>query len=89
VAELIHQFRDPIRAAAGVSYVVQAWGATDRGWHGWLVFIAADGSILRTGRLIARRNREHLRRWAMRLPIAALDDALAHAVPTSTELPAA
>jgi hypothetical protein len=89
VAELIHQFHDPIRSTDGVPYVVQVWGEPDQGWHGWLVFIAVDGSMLRTARLTSRRSRDLLHRWATRLRARALADALTQGIPPSAKLPAA
>ena len=89
MAELIHQFREPITSRGGVSYVAQAWMEHDGDWKGWLVFIAADGAILRTGHLCAYPSRDMMRRWAARLPARALAAGLARAVPASAELPAA
>jgi len=89
VAELIYQLPAPFQSPDGVSYVVQAWAELDGAWHGWLVFIAADGSILRTGRLTSYANRDRLRRWAVRLRRRALTTALERAVPPTSEHPAA
>ena len=89
VAELIHQYPDPLLSADGVAYVVQAWGECDIRWHGWLVFIAADGRILRTARETSHANREAVRVWAAHLRPSALTRALSRAVPSSAELPAA
>ena len=88
-AELIHQFRDPVPSADGVLYVAQAWAARDHGWNGWLVFIAADGRILRTERETTQPSRDALRRWVAQLADADLRAALQRAVPPNAELPAA
>ena len=87
--ELIHQFRDPVPSPDGVLYVAQAWAARDHGWHGWLVFIAADGRIVRTARETTRRSRDAMRTWASALSEADLRGALLRAVPPSEEMPAA
>jgi hypothetical protein len=89
MAELIHQFPDPVRSAAGVPYVAQVWGEGDARWSGWLVFIAVDGHILRTVRSTPRSNRDAVRRWALGLRPAHLSRALARAIPASEALPAA
>jgi hypothetical protein len=88
-AELVHQFRDPVPSPDGVLYVAQAWAERDRGWHGWLVFIAADGRILRTPRERAHASRDAMRAWVTGLAATHLRDALARAVPPSEEMPAA
>ncbi len=89
MTELIHQFRDPVYSADGVPYVVQAWAEREARWHGWLVFIAADGRILRTARESTHRTRDAVRVWAAGLDLRALSRALARAVPPSASLPAA
>jgi len=88
-AELIHQFHDPVPSPDGVLYVAQAWAARDHGWNGWLVFIAADGRILRTARETTEPSRDALRRWVAALAVVDLRAALQRAVPPSEELPAA
>jgi hypothetical protein len=87
--ELIHQYREPVRSPAGVPYVAQAWAHGDGQWHGWLVFIAADGSILRTVREKLYATRHAVVVWAMAQRPADLGRALARAVPPTAELPAA
>jgi hypothetical protein len=87
--ELIHQFREPVRTAAGVPYVAQAWGQRNGKWHGWLVFIAADGRILRTAREKVYASKDAVLVWAMSLRPGDLGRALGRAVPPSAELPAA
>ena len=89
MAELIHQYREPVRSADGVPYVAQAWAHGNGRWHGWLVFIAADGSILRTEREKVYASRHAVIVWAMALRPSDLSRALAGAVPPSAELPAA
>jgi hypothetical protein len=88
-AELIYQVRQPVRAADGTAYVAQAWGQRNDRWHAWLVFIAADGRILRTAREKAYASRDAVLVWAVALRAADLARALARAVPPSAELPAA
>lgn len=88
-AELIHQFRDPVPSPDGVLYVAQAWAERNHGWHGWLVFIAADGRILRTPLETTRRSRNAMHVWASDLSDAHLRGALQRAVPPSEEMPAA
>ena len=88
-AELIHQFREPVRSPDGVPYVAQAWGEGGGEWHAWLVFIAADGRILRTAREKIYASRDAVLVWAVALRAADLTRALARAVPPSAELPAA
>ena len=88
-AELIHQFRDPVPSPDGVLYVAQAWAARDHGWTGWLVFIAADGRILRTERETMQSSRDAIRRWVAALAAQDLRAALQRAVPPNAELPAA
>jgi len=88
-AELVYQFREPVRAPDGVTYVAQAWGQRNSRWHGWLVFIAADGRILRTAREKVYASRDAVLVWAVSLRPADLGRALARAVPPSAELPAA
>jgi len=87
--ELICQFRDPVRSGEGVAYVAQVWARRDDRWHAWLVFIAADGRILRTARETIQASRDAVRDWAAALRPADLHVALARAVPPSAELPAA
>ena len=89
MAEMIHQLPDLVRAPDGVSYVVQVWGENDERWHGWLVFIAADGSILRTGREMSKVSRAALLVWAMKLGRAQVKRALGRAFAPSAERPAA
>lgn len=89
MGELIHQFREPVRSADGIAYVAQAWGHGNGRWHGWLVFIAADGSILRTEREKVYATRHAVLVWAMTLRPSDLARALARAVPPSAALPAA
>lgn len=87
--ELIYQIRQPVRAANGTTYVAQVWGQRNDRWHAWLVFIAADGRILRTAREKAYASREAVLVWAVALRPAELTRALERAVPPSAELPAA
>ena len=89
MGELIHQFAEPVNAADGVAYVAQVWAEFDTRWHGWLVFIAADGRILRTGRETSQASRDAMAVWAAGLRPIYLDGALARAVPPSAEMPAA
>ena len=70
-------------------YVAQAWGQRDGRWHSWLVFIAADGSILRTAREKVYASRHAVLRWATALRPADLGRALARAVPSTAKRPAA
>ena len=90
MAELIYQCSAPLQSADGIAYVVQTWGERDRdGWHGWLVFIAADGAILRTARESTHGSRDAVAAWAVGRRPAQLRAALARAVPPSAQLPAA
>jgi hypothetical protein len=89
VAELIHQFPEPVQSKDGVPFVAQAWAELDDRWHGWLVFIAADGRILRTARETPHASRDAVCAWAARLRPRALRAALAHAIAPSAQLPAA
>jgi hypothetical protein len=89
MGELIHQFREPVRSADGVAYVAQAWGHGNGRWHAWLVFIAADGCILRTEREKVYATRHAVHVWALGLRPSDLTRALARAVTPSAELPAA
>jgi hypothetical protein len=88
-AELIHQVRQPVRAADGTFYVAQVWGQRSDRWYAWLVFIAADGRILRTAREKAYASRDAVLVWAVSLRAPDLARAIARAVPPSAELPAA
>ena len=89
MAELIHQYGAAVVSTDGVSYVAQAWAEQDDRWHGWLVFIAADGRILRTARETTQASRDAMIVWAMGLRPVYLDGALARAFPPTAELPAA
>jgi hypothetical protein len=89
MAELIHQFRDPVPSPDGVLHVAQAWAERNRGWHGWLVFIAADGRIVRTARETTHPSRDATRAWASAISATELRAALQRAVPPSAEMPAA
>ena len=89
MAELIHQYQAPVLAADGTAYVAQAWAAHDERWHGWLVFIAADGRILRTARETTQGGRDAMVVWAMGLRPVYLDGALSRAFPPTAEQPAA
>ncbi len=89
MAELIHQFSDPIRSKDGVPFVAQVWAESDDRWYAWLVFIAADGRILRTARETSYESRDAVRAWAASLRPRALAVALSHAVPPSANRPAA
>lgn len=89
MAELIYQFPVPVRSADGVPYVAQAWAERNDGWHGWLVFIAVDGRILRTARGTTHATRDAVAVWALTHQLDGLRRALGHAVPPSAELPAA
>jgi hypothetical protein len=89
MVDMIRQLPDPVLSAEGVPYVVQVWAEGSVRCHGWLVFIAADGRILRTSRETSRASRAAILRWATRLRPIDLDDALARAFPPSAERPAA
>ena len=89
MAQLIHQFAEPVVSASGASYVAQAWAEFEGRWHGWLVFIAADGGILRTTRETTQASRDAMAVWAKGLRPVYLDGALSRAVAPSAELPAA
>jgi hypothetical protein len=89
MAEMIHQVPDPVLSREGVAYVAQAWTECDGGWHGWLVFIAADGRIMRTALETSQATRAAIREWAAALRPEDLDHALARAFPPSAERPAA
>lgn len=89
MAEMIHQYAAPVESADGVSYIAQAWAERDDRWHGWLVFISADGRILRTARETTQATRDAMVVWAMGLRPVYLDGALTRAFPPSAELPAA
>jgi hypothetical protein len=88
-AELIYQYREPVYAPDRVPYVAQAWAQRNGRWQSWLVFIAADGRILRTPREKVYASRDAVLVWAVSLRAADLGRALARAVPASAELPAA
>jgi hypothetical protein len=87
--ELIHQYREPVQAPDGVPYVAQAWAQRNARWHSWLVFIAADGRILRTAREKVYASRDAVLVWAVSLRSADLSRSLARAIPPTAELPAA
>ena len=89
MAEIIHQYGAPVVGTDGVSYVAQAWAERDERWHGWLVFIAADGRILRTAQETTQASRDAMIVWAMGLRPVYLDGALGRAFPPTAELPAA
>jgi hypothetical protein len=89
MAEMICQLPDPVLSSEGVAWVVQLWAEGDERWHGWLVFIAADGRILRTGPETSQADQSALRVWASGLRPVDLDDALARAFPPSAARPAA
>ena len=89
MAQLIHQFTDPVRSRDGVPYVAQVWGQRNGRWHGWLVFIAVDGGILRTPREKEHASRDAVQAWATSLRPADLARALTRAVPATDALPAA
>jgi len=89
MAELMYQYPDPVVSPEGVAYVAQAWAEQDARWHGWLVFIAADGRILRTPRETTQRSGDAMLVWAMGRRPVYLAGALARAIPPSAELPAA
>ena len=87
--ELIYQYREPVKAPSGAPYVAQAWAQRNGRWHSWLVFIGADGSILRTPREKTYTSRDAVLVWAVSLRGPDLGRALARAVPATAELPAA
>jgi hypothetical protein len=89
MAAMIHQLPGPVLSPEGVAYVVQVWAELDGAWHGWLVFIAADGRILRTGRETSQASRAAVRAWASSLHPIDLERALTRAFPPSAERPAA
>ena len=89
MAELILQLADPVTSAEGVAYVVQVWAESNHRWQAWLVFIAADGRILRTERETTGPRRDAIRAWADRLRAPDLEQALRRAVAPSAHLPAA
>jgi len=88
-AELIYQYREPVRGAENATYVAQAWAQRNGRWHSWLVFIGADGSILRTPREKTYASRDAVLVWAVSLRGPDLGHALRRAVPATAELPAA
>jgi hypothetical protein len=88
-AELIYQYREPVRDADGVAYVAQAWAQRNSGWHCWLVFIAVDGRILRTPREKNYASRDAVLVWAVSQRPPELARALARAIPPTAALPAA
>jgi len=85
---MIYQYREPVRAKGGL-YVAQAWAQHDARWHTWLVFIGADGSILRTPREKTYASRDAVLVWAVSLRAPDLGRALTRAVPATADLPAA
>ena len=87
--ELIYQYREPVHAPDGVSYVAQAWAQRNGRWQSWLVFIAADGRILRTPREKIYASRDAVLVWAVSLRRDDLGRALQRAVPPTAEMPAA
>jgi hypothetical protein len=89
MAELIYQYREPVRASDGVPHVAQAWAQRNGRWHTWLVFIAVDGRIVRTPREKTYASRDAVLVWAVSLRADELTRALARAVPATAELPAA
>ena len=89
MAEMICQLPEPILSSEGAVWIIQVWAESNEQWHGWLVVIAADGRILRTGRETSHPNRSALRLWATGLRSVDLDDALARAFPPSAARPAA
>jgi hypothetical protein len=89
MAQMICQFAEPVRATDGVPYVAQVWAEHERTWQGWLVFIAADGRILRTVAETSQTSRDAVRAWAASLAPPYLAAALARAMPASAALPAA
>ncbi|MBM3222137.1 MAG: hypothetical protein FJZ38_26360 [Candidatus Rokubacteria bacterium] len=88
-AELIYQYREAVSAADGVPYVAQAWAQRHGRWESWLVFIAADGRILRTTREKQYASRDAVLVWAVSLRRDDLGRALARAVPPTAAMPAA
>ena len=88
MAELIVQLADPVNAD-GVAYVAQVWAEANHRWRAWLVFIAADGRILRTEHETTGAGRDAIRAWAGGLRVPDLEQALRRAVPPSAQLPAA
>jgi hypothetical protein len=82
MSQLIAHLTDSFTSATSLTYSVQVWGRErdDRLWEGWLVFIASDGSVLRTGRETVQSQRKALAYWAGGLEPVYWEGALARAV---------
>jgi hypothetical protein len=82
MADALVRFTEAIRDENGASYHAQASGAvgTDGLWEGWIEFVGADGTSLRTPRETEQPNRIALIYWAEGLSVAYLEGALHRAL---------
>jgi hypothetical protein len=79
---LMLELTQRIQDAAGVDYVVQAFGRgrSDGTWEGWLEFVAIQtGMVFRTGRETTQSKREDVAYWASGLESSYIRGAFARA----------
>ena len=79
---LMMEMSQRIQDAAGVEYVVQAYGRgrSDGTWEGWLEFVGIEnGRVLRTGRETTQSKREDVAYWASGLEPSYIRGAFARA----------
>lgn len=82
MAEVLVRFTERIAAEDGTWYLPQACGgiADDGLWEGWIEFVSASGSAVRTPRETEQPNRDALVYWAEGLTVAYLEGALDRAL---------
>jgi hypothetical protein len=86
MSQLIAHLTDSFTSTQSLTYRVEVWGREreDTLWEGWLVFIAPDGVVLRTGRETVQSKRKALAYWAGGLEPVYWEGALARAVRSDT-----
>jgi hypothetical protein len=84
MAELLHEFSDPVRDRDGAQYVAQAWGrrVDDGRWEAWLVFLPTEqGFARRTERETTQGSLDALAYWVTGVEPVYLEGALARSLP--------
>jgi hypothetical protein len=76
MAEVVHEFADPVRGSDNVAYACRAY-AEQRGnvWIGWLEFAGPRGTR-KTGEETSQANRDAVAYWATGLEPIYLEGAL-------------
>ena len=84
MAEVLVRFTESVQSPSGERYAAQACGgvAADGLWEGWIEFVGAAGTAVRSPRETEQPSRDALVYWAEGLTAAYLEGALVRALGT-------